>query len=201
MSQPKTSEKPSILEKEVGMAQGRDLPDSIGSFRPEDRRETRQPEPMVGSRGMVFSLNRLIPRDAMADREGSAPETRWRRVLGATALLFHSRKHNFGIAFPPGRCKFAKSGAELFQQAINFEAPARPGERECSSGYFEVVVCEAIIDDEVIVHSRCYLLFDNRIRSECAAQGRQQTARSDKAERADGLQTRWNGPGHKALGW
>ena len=72
---------------------------------------------------MVFSLNRLIPRDAMADREGSAPETRWRRVLGATALLFHSKKHNFGIAFPPGRCKFAKSGAKLFQQGINFEAP------------------------------------------------------------------------------
>jgi hypothetical protein len=72
---------------------------------------------------MVFSLNRLIPRDAMADREGSAPETRWRRVLGATALLFHSREHNFGLALRPARCKFAKSGAKLFQQGINFEAP------------------------------------------------------------------------------
>jgi hypothetical protein len=50
-------------------------------------------------------------------------------------------------------------------------------------------------------YGRRYPLFDNRIRPEFATQGRQQTARSDKAERADGLQTRWNGPGHKAMGW
>jgi hypothetical protein len=28
------------------------------------------------------------------------------------------------------------------------------------------------IDDEVTAHFRCYLLFGNRIRSECAAKGR-----------------------------
>ena len=27
------------------------------------------------------------------------------------------------------------------------------------------------------------------------------TAGSGKAERGDRLQTRWNGPGHKAMGW
>ena len=42
----------------------------------------------------------------------------------------------------------------------------------------------------------------NRIRSGRAAQSRQQTAAgSGEAERADSLQTRRNGPGHKAMGW
>ena len=57
------------------------------------------------------------------------------------------------------------------------------------------------MNDEVTAHSRCYLLFGNHIRSKCAAQDRQQTAGSGKAERAGGLQTRWNGPAHKAMGW
>ena len=56
------------------------------------------------------------------------------------------------------------------------------------------------IDDKVTAHSRRHLLFDNRIRSERAAQSRQQAAGSGKAERADSLQTRWNGPRHKAMG-
>jgi len=57
------------------------------------------------------------------------------------------------------------------------------------------------IDDQITAPSRCYLLFDSRIRSEYAAQGRQQAAGSVKAERTNGLQTRWNGPGHKVMGW
>ena len=55
--------------------------------------------------------------------------------------------------------------------------------------------------DEVAVHRRCYLLFEHRIRSEYAAQCRQQSVGSGKAESAYGLQIRWNGPGHKAMGW
>jgi hypothetical protein len=53
--------------------------------------------------------------------------------------------------------------------------------------------------DEVAVHSRCYLLFGPRIRSECAA--RKQGTGSSKAKSAYGLQIRWNGPGDKAMGW
>jgi hypothetical protein len=57
------------------------------------------------------------------------------------------------------------------------------------------------IDDEITANSRCCLLFGNGIRSECAPEKQQQTAGSGKTERAGGLQTRWNGPGHKAMGW
>ena len=56
------------------------------------------------------------------------------------------------------------------------------------------------IDDKATAHSRRHLLFDNRIRSERAAQSRQQAGGSGKAERADSLQTRRNGPRHKAMG-
>jgi hypothetical protein len=56
--------------------------------------------------------------------------------------------------------------------------------------------------DEVAVHSRGYLVvFGHRICSGCASQSRQQSAGSGTAESAYGLQTRWNGPGHKAMGW
>jgi hypothetical protein len=83
---------------------------------------------------MVFSLNRLIPRDAMADREGSAPETRWRRVLGATALLFHSREHNLGSRSDLLGASLQKAGRNYFSKESILRRPARPGERECSSG-------------------------------------------------------------------
>ena len=54
--------------------------------------------------------------------------------------------------------------------------------------------------DIAITVSRRHLLFDNRIRSG-HAQGQPQTAAgSGEAERADSLQTRWNGPRHKAMG-
>jgi hypothetical protein len=55
--------------------------------------------------------------------------------------------------------------------------------------------------DEIAVHSPCYLLFAHCVRSERAAQSRYQSARSGEAESAYGLQIRWNGPGHKAMGW
>ena len=49
-------------------------------------------------------------------------------------------------------------------------------------------------------HPRRHLLFDDRIRSG-HAQGQPQTAAgSGEAERADSLQTRWNGPRHEAMG-
>jgi hypothetical protein len=55
-------------------------------------------------------------------------------------------------------------------------------------------------DDKITAHSHCHLLFDNRIGAGRAAQSRQQAGGSGKAERADSLQTRWNGPRHKAMG-
>jgi hypothetical protein len=55
--------------------------------------------------------------------------------------------------------------------------------------------------DEVAAHSRCYLLFGHCVRSERAAQSRYESDGSGKTESSDGLQIRWNGPGHKAMGW
>ena len=55
-------------------------------------------------------------------------------------------------------------------------------------------------DDANTDHPRRHLLLDNRTRSG-HAQGQPQTAAgSGEAERADSLQTRWNGPRHEAMG-
>jgi hypothetical protein len=74
-------------------------------------------------------------------------------------------------------CLVRTKSPGIFQQAINFEE---------------------LVDDKVAAHSRCYLLFCDGIRSERAAQSR---LGSGEAKGANGVQTRWNGPRHEAMGW
>lgn len=105
----------------------------------------------------------------------------------------------FGLALRFARCKLCDGPGGPIEQAINTEEPGNPAGRECSAGI--PVVGEANNDVQVVAHSRRHLLFDNSARSERVPKGRQQAGGSGKAERADRLQTRWNGPRHKAMGW
>jgi hypothetical protein len=107
------------------------------------------------------------------------------------------RERNFGLRTrrrPVQACK-DRFGA-FSKQSILRESRRGPQSANALRDILGRVVTQNGEFDEVPGHSRCYLLFGHRVRSECAAQGG-----SGKAESADGLQARWNGPGHKAMGW